>query len=127
MAAASEFAVPVAVAVGPALAPPTARADRAYRAKVRVRVLTAARLARHLAVRVRVRLRLGLGLRLGWMHVQVRPLGLGVGVGSGRDAWALDVGVADRAGKRGVVRLSTFQVRFEILLLPGCVNVDVDV
>ena len=71
---------------------------------------------------------LGLGLRLGWMHVQVRPLGgSGVGVGSGRDAWALDVGVADRAGKRGVVRLSTFQVRSGIFLLPGCVNVDVDV
>lgn len=50
-----------------------------------------------------------LGITLPWLHIQVRPLGNGSG--SGRDAWAFDIGIVDRSGKRGVIRASTFQVR----------------
>ncbi|KAH8105587.1 hypothetical protein DFH11DRAFT_1290162 [Phellopilus nigrolimitatus] len=41
-----------------------------------------------------------LGLTLPWVHLQVRSLGR---------EWAFEVCVADRAGKRGVIKCSTFQ------------------
>ncbi|KAI5122634.1 hypothetical protein M0805_008720 [Coniferiporia weirii] len=41
-----------------------------------------------------------LGLTLPWMHMQVRNLGR---------EWVFEVGVADGAGTRGVIRCSTFQ------------------
>jgi hypothetical protein len=40
-----------------------------------------------------------------WMHVQVRNMGR---------EWSLEVGVVDQTGRRGILRLSTFQVRFFI-------------
>ncbi|THG98746.1 hypothetical protein EW145_g7373 [Phellinidium pouzarii] len=43
---------------------------------------------------------LELGLTLPWMHLQVRNLGR---------EWAFEVGVADRAGTKGIIRCSTFQ------------------
>lgn len=58
-----------------------------------------------------------LGITLPWLHIQVRPLGNGNG--SGRDVWAFDLGVADRSGKRGVIRASTFQVRSDTFKLCG--------
>jgi hypothetical protein len=44
-----------------------------------------------------------LGIKHPWMHVQVRNMG--------RD-WSLEVGLVDQAGRGGILRLSTFQVRF---------------
>lgn len=44
----------------------------------------------------------GLGLKHPWLHMQVRNLGR---------EWSFEVGVVDRAGREGVVRYSTFQVR----------------
>lgn len=42
-----------------------------------------------------------LGLKHPWMHLQVRNMGR---------EWAFEVGVVDRVGTEGIVRLSTFQV-----------------
>ncbi|KAI0346404.1 hypothetical protein BDW22DRAFT_754877 [Trametopsis cervina] len=41
-----------------------------------------------------------LGLQLSWLHLQVRDLGR---------EWSFEVGVCDRASKRGIIRFSTFQ------------------
>lgn len=43
-----------------------------------------------------------LGLTLPWMHMQVCRLG--------EREWAFEVGIADRAGRKGIIRCSTFQV-----------------
>ena len=43
-----------------------------------------------------------LGVRHPWMHLQVRNLGR---------EWAFEVGIVDLAGRVGIVRLSTFQVK----------------
>ena len=43
-----------------------------------------------------------------WMHVQVRNMGR---------EWSLQLGVVDQTGRRGTLRLSTFQVRFFIFWL----------
>lgn len=43
-----------------------------------------------------------LGVRHPWMHLQVRNLGR---------EWAFEVGIVDHAGRVGIVRLSTFQVK----------------
>lgn len=42
-------------------------------------------------------------IRHPWMHAQVRNMGR---------EWSLEVGVVDQTGRRGIIRLSTFQVRF---------------
>ncbi|KAF9225718.1 hypothetical protein BS17DRAFT_794623 [Gyrodon lividus] len=42
----------------------------------------------------------GLGLKHTWLHIQVRNLG--------RD-WSFEVGIADKAGRQGIIRCSTFQ------------------
>ncbi|EJC97730.1 uncharacterized protein FOMMEDRAFT_115057 [Fomitiporia mediterranea MF3/22] len=45
-------------------------------------------------------LRTELGLTLPWMYIQARSLGR---------EWAFEVGITDTAGRRGVIRCSTFQ------------------
>ena len=45
-----------------------------------------------------------------WMHVQVRNMGR---------EWSLEVGVVDQTGRRGILRLSTFQVCFILKLSEG--------
>lgn len=42
-----------------------------------------------------------LGVKHPWIHLQVRNMGR---------EWSFEVGVVDRAGREGVIRLSTFQV-----------------
>ena len=42
-----------------------------------------------------------LGMKHPWIHLQVRNMGR---------EWSFEVGVVDRAGREGVIRLSTFQV-----------------
>ena len=44
---------------------------------------------------------LPLGIELPWLHVQLRPLG--------RRPLAIEVGVSDRDGTEGIIRLSNFQ------------------
>ncbi|KAL4079505.1 hypothetical protein J3A83DRAFT_4457667 [Scleroderma citrinum] len=43
----------------------------------------------------------GLGLKHTWLQIQVRNLGR---------EWSFEVGIADKAGRHGVIRCSTFQV-----------------
>jgi hypothetical protein len=43
-----------------------------------------------------------LGLKHYWVHIQVRNLG---------KPWSFEVGLVDSMGERGVLRMSTFQVR----------------
>ncbi|KAI6124527.1 hypothetical protein EDD16DRAFT_1767250 [Pisolithus croceorrhizus] len=43
----------------------------------------------------------GLGLKHAWLQIQVRNLGR---------EWSFEVGIADKTGKHGVIRCSTFQV-----------------
>ena len=50
-----------------------------------------------------------LGLTLPCMHMQVRTLGR---------EWTFECGIADRAGRKGVIRFSTFKVRFLLRLFP---------
>jgi hypothetical protein len=51
-----------------------------------------------------------LGLKHTWLHIQVRNLG--------RD-WSFEVGIADKTGRQGTVRCSTFQVHFSIVPEPA--------
>lgn len=44
-----------------------------------------------------------LGLKHPWLHLQVRNMGR---------EWAFEVGLVDQSGREGVVRCSTFQVRY---------------
>lgn len=43
----------------------------------------------------------GLGLKHAWLQLQVRNLGR---------EWSFEVGIADKAGRQGIIRCSTFQV-----------------
>lgn len=47
----------------------------------------------------------GLGIKHPWMHLQVRNLG---------KEWSFEVGIADHAGRTGIIRLSTFQVNLNL-------------
>ncbi|KAL5523219.1 hypothetical protein ACEPAF_1486 [Sanghuangporus sanghuang] len=49
-----------------------------------------------------------LGLTLPWMHMQVCRLG--------EREWVFEVGVADRAGRKGVIRCSTFQKEATVVM-----------
>ncbi|KAF5379184.1 hypothetical protein D9615_005985 [Tricholomella constricta] len=48
-----------------------------------------------------------LGIKHPWMHMQVRNMGR---------EWAFEVGLVDHAGRMGILRLSTFQVRLHSCL-----------
>ncbi len=58
-----------------------------------------------------------LGLKHPWIHLQVRNMGR---------EWAFEVGIADQSGREGIVRCSTFQVRYRFLCsvqeAPPCRN-----
>lgn len=44
-----------------------------------------------------------LGIRHPWLHIQVRNMGR---------EWSFEVGVVDQSNRMGIIRLSTFQVRY---------------
>jgi hypothetical protein len=54
-----------------------------------------------------------LGLRHPWMNIQVRNLGR---------EWSFELGLVDTAGREGVIRCSTFQVRRSV----NCQETDID-
>ena len=53
-----------------------------------------------------------LGMKHSWVHMQVRNMGR---------EWAFEAGIVDRAGREGIVRLSTFQVTLHSLYGPQVV------